>query len=294
MTYNINNIKITDMRVNPGDSAFLIDNGKTAILYDSGFAFTGYALADKIKSELGSRPLDYIFLTHSHYDHALGSAYVLKRYPSVKIVAGEYAAKIFAKPTAKAVMRDLDKKFAAKCGVFEYEDLIDELKVDITVNDGDIIHAGDMQFRVINLPGHTKCSIGFYMPENKLLLSCETLGGIGGRNIVIPSYLVGYQMTMDSIEKAALLDINNILIPHYGLLNKDETKTYLTICKTSAYENAENIAKLMRQGKTDEEIAKYFKAKFYTDEVKAYYPKDAMELNTKIMINLIRKECVQA
>lgn len=294
MINQIKNIKVTDMRVNPGDSAFLIDNGKTAILYDSGFAFTGRALAGKIESELCGRPLDYIFLTHSHYDHALGSVYVQKRFPNVKIIAGEYAAKIFAKPTARAVMRDLDKKFAAKCGVFEYEDLIDELKVDITVNDGDIINAGDMQFRVINLPGHTKCSIGFYMPENKLLLSCETLGGIGGRNIVIPSYLVGCQMTLDSIEKAKQLDINNILIPHCGLLSKDETKTYLTLCKTSAYENAENIAKLMRQGKTDEEIAKDFKAKFYTDEVKEYYPEDAMELNTKIMVDLIRKEYVQA
>ena len=42
-------IKITDVRVNPGDSAFLIDDGKTAIMYDSGFAFTGYGVADKIK-----------------------------------------------------------------------------------------------------------------------------------------------------------------------------------------------------------------------------------------------------
>lgn len=107
-------IKITDVRALPGDSAFLIDNGKTAILYDSGFAFTGYKVADRIKAILGNRNLDYIFLTHSHYDHALGSVYALKYWPNAKVVAGEYAAKIFAKPTAKAVMRELDNKFAAK------------------------------------------------------------------------------------------------------------------------------------------------------------------------------------
>ena len=48
------NIKITDVRVNPGDSAFLIDNGNVAILYDTGFAFTGYAVAEKIKNILVS------------------------------------------------------------------------------------------------------------------------------------------------------------------------------------------------------------------------------------------------
>ena len=136
----MNNIKITDMRVTPGDSAFLIDDGKTAILYDSGFAFTGYAVADKIKAYLGSRELDYIFLTHSHYDHALGSVYALKYWPGAKVVAGEYAVKIFSKPTAKALMRELDRKFANKNAVGEYEDLIDNLRVDIPVCDGSDFH----------------------------------------------------------------------------------------------------------------------------------------------------------
>ena len=42
-------IKITDVRALVGDSAFLIDDGKTAILYDSGFGFTGFGVAEKIK-----------------------------------------------------------------------------------------------------------------------------------------------------------------------------------------------------------------------------------------------------
>ena len=46
-------IKITDVREQKGDSAFLLDDGKTAILYDSGFAFTGNAVAEKIKKALG-------------------------------------------------------------------------------------------------------------------------------------------------------------------------------------------------------------------------------------------------
>ena len=43
------NINITDVRVHPGDSGFLVDDGETAILYDSGFAFTGKAMVEKIK-----------------------------------------------------------------------------------------------------------------------------------------------------------------------------------------------------------------------------------------------------
>ena len=59
-------VTITDVRSHPGDSAFLIDDGTTTILYDTGFAFTGYAVADNIRKVLGDRSPDYIFLTHSH------------------------------------------------------------------------------------------------------------------------------------------------------------------------------------------------------------------------------------
>lgn len=284
------NIKITDVRAHLGDSAFLLDNGNTAVLYDSGFAFTGYAVAENIKAILGDRKLDYIFLTHSHYDHVLGSVYALEYWNDAKVVAGEYAARIFQKDSAKAVMRDLDRKFAKKCGVGEYTDLIDNLRVDISVNDGDVINAGDMVFKAIALPGHTKCSFGFYLAENKLLLGSETLGVYNGEGGVVPSYLVGYNTALASIEKASALDIEKILMPHYGLLDKEQTAKYLSEAKKSAVETASEIASVLKNGGTKADAVEYFKNKFYHGYIKKIYPIDAMELNTGITVDLIQKE----
>lgn len=283
-------IKITDVRAVTGDSAFLIDDGKTAIMYDSGFAFTGYEVADKIKSILGERKLDYIFLTHSHYDHALGSVYALKLWPEAKVVAGEYAAKIFSKDSAKALMRDLDGKFAKKCGVESYEDLIDDLRVDIAACDGDVIKAGDMEFTVLNLPGHTKCSVGYYNEKEKLLLCCESVGVYDGEGSVVPSYLVGVEMAISSIERVQKLDIEKILVPHFGLLENEEAKLYLSRAKISARETADEIIALLKAGKAKEEILEFFKDKFYKGYIKKVYPIDAMELNTNITIDLIKRE----
>ena len=283
-------LKITDVRVNPGDAAFLIDDGHTAILYDTGFAFTGLKVAEKIKGILGERRLDYIFLTHSHYDHALGSVYVLRCFPDAKVVAGEYAAKIFAKPSARALMRELDRKIADKCGVAEYEDIIDELKVDIAASDGDVIKAGDMEFIVLNLPGHTKCSVGYYCPAQRLLLSCETIGVYNGSDDVVPSYLVGYEMTVSSIKRVQTLDIDTILVPHYGLLKGKETEFYLKKAKESAEQTAKEITSMLKNGKSKEEIIEFFKKKYYHGYIKEIYPIDAMELNTKITIDLLARE----
>ena len=283
-------IKITDVRPMSGDSGFLLDNGETSILYDTGFGFTGDKLAENVKKCLGERKLDYIFLTHSHYDHALGAVYVQKIYPESKIVAGEYAAKIFEKPSAKALMRELDKNNATAHGISEYEDLIDNLTVDIAVKDNDIITLGDLEFTVLALPGHTKCSVGFYLACNKLLLGCETLGLYTGENDVMPCFLVGYDMAINSIKRVMDMDIKAILVPHFGLLEGKDAKIYLEKSLENAVDVTEDILDMLEGGATDEEAFKYFSDRFYKGKLKEVYPLDAMTLNTNIMINLIKKE----
>ena len=168
---------VTDVRALPGDSAFLLDDGRCAILYDTGYAFTGARVAENVRAVLGDRPLDYLFLTHSHYDHAAGSVHIRAAYPDVTVVAGAYAARIFAKPSARALMRELDRKCAAAhgiaCdaahGITDYDDGLDDLCADVCVEDGDGI--ADTGFRAVALPGHTRCSFGFYHEEHRLLLS---------------------------------------------------------------------------------------------------------------------------
>ena len=284
------NIKITDVRRDKGDSAFLLDDGKTAILYDTGFGFTGFKVAENIKRILGDRPLDYIFLTHSHYDHALGSAYILRHYPDAKVVAGAYAADIFARDGAKKTMKELDSKYAAKCGITDYEFLGDELRVDIPVNDGDVIDVGDMSYEVLYLPGHTRCCVGYYCKEKGLLLSNETLGVYDGGKTIVPSYLVSYADSIASIERVEKLDIRYILAPHYGILSKEQSEFFISNMKKASEKVARDILHSLENGRSDEEIIADFKAEYWRGYIKEIYPEDAVNLNTLIMIKLIRKE----
>ena len=283
-------LNILDLRVHPGDSAFLIDDGQTAIVYDSGFAFTGNQLCERVAEVLGDRKLDYVFLTHSHYDHALGSAYLKRRYPDCCVVASEYAAKIFQKPSAREMMRTLDRKVAETAVVDSYEDLIDSLGVDLAVAEGDTVGSASLRFAVVALPGHTKCSVGYYCRERGLLLGSETLGVYDGDAAVLPAYLVGYQTAMASIERARALGAMSILVPHYGLLEGDAAARYLAWAKAGAKETAEWIVSCLRAGQSDREIIEAYKERVYYGYVRTIYPVDAMELNTGIMIDLCRRE----
>lgn len=283
-------MKIIDVRCKKGDAAFLIDDGKTTILYDTGFGFTADAIAEKIKAYLSERKLDYIFLTHSHYDHALGSAYVLRHYPEAKVVAGRYAAEVFRREGAIKTMKKLDSSYAAACGITGYAFLGDALKVDFPVDDGDIIHAGDMTFKVLGLPGHTRCCVGFYCEEEGLLLSCETLGVYDGEKTILPVSLVSFSDTIASIEKVEKLRISAVLAPHYGLLDERQTEFYLKNMKSAALNAADYIVGSFKKGLSEEDILANYIEKIWCGYFKEIYPEDATKLNSSIMIRLIKNE----
>jgi len=285
----VTELKVTDVRCLPGDSAFLLDDGETSILIDSGFGFTGFDVAEKITKALGERKLDYIFLTHSHYDHALGSAYVLRRYPEATVVAGSYAASIFPRSGALRVMRELDGKFAAECGVTEYEFLGGELRVDVPAEDGDIVHAGSMDFEVVNLPGHTRCSVGYYCAARKLLIATESLGVYDGEAMIVPSYLVSYEDVLNSIDRVCAMDIEQMHSPHYGLLTSEQTAWFLKNARSAAVEGREYLLTLAAESETEDEICAGFRRKYMNPYMDRIYPDSAMRVNTRIMIDMLKR-----
>ena len=142
---------------------------------------------------------------------------------------------------------------------------------------------------MVALPGHTKCSVGFYLASEKLLLACETLGVYDGEKTIMPSYLVGVEMALASIEKAKKLDIEYILAPHFGILNAEQSAFYFDNMEKSARETAEELVAILKNGSKEEAFAHYEK-KFYHGRIKEGYPRGAMELNASIIINLIERE----
>ncbi len=284
-------LKIINVEAVPGSNAFLVITEDKTALVDSGFSFCAEKMIDLVKSEIGEKPLDFCFLTHSHYDHASGSAYLKKHFPDVKIVADEYAAKIFSKPSAISVIKEMNGNAALEAGVTEYEEKLENLQVDIEVNEGDILDFGKNTVQVIAAPGHTKCSIAYYIPEEKTLLSSETMGVYIGDDLVIPGYMIGYNMSIDFIKRVKEMDIEKILISHYGVLEGNDCKKYM--------DNALRCAEMLKNiiieehinGKSYNEILASYKNIFLTEQVKKHQPLKAFELNASYMIPMIIKEC---
>lgn len=49
------------------------------------------------------------------------------------------------------------------------------LQADSRLNDNDLIHIGNLEFKVIHTPGHTKGGISVYLENQKVLFSGDTM-----------------------------------------------------------------------------------------------------------------------
>jgi glyoxylase-like metal-dependent hydrolase (beta-lactamase superfamily II) len=218
--------RVEDVTGYSGGECHLIMSGKTVVLRDTGYDFGADRALEKIKAVLGGRRIDYILLTHSHYDHATGTGKIKRQYPGARVVASRYAAEIFKREGARRVMKELNEVAAKRAGVYGNADAIDELDADIMVQDGDVLRLNDMTVRVVGSPGHTKCSVCYFFEEERLLVACETLGIAPTYPVLQPCYVIGYKMTRDSIEAARKLDPKHVFIAHYGLIPDGDVCTY--------------------------------------------------------------------
>ena len=283
-------IKTVNVGAVEGSEAFLLISDSASILVDTGFAFCADKMTENIKQALGRRPLTHIFLTHSHYDHASGTPMCKAVWPDAEVVAGEYAKKIFSKESALKMISEMNLSAAAEHGVSDYRSEITEIPVDTVVRDGDTVAAGDIKFKVLDTPGHTKCTVAYYCEEEKLLISNETIGLRMGDSAMRPCFLVGYNMAVDSIRKVSGLDVRRIIIPHHG----EEAVQDSAALFSRAVEDAETLKNEIlggyRDGKSVGEIVDMLCADMYFGETQRCQPEKAFRLNADIITKLIAKE----
>ena len=110
-----------------------------------------------INSE-GLKPVA-ILLTHGHFDHIMG----------VQGVKKEYGIPIYASKDEVEVLANPQINVSTMMGAYL------SMKADELFSDGDVLELAGMKLKVTSTPGHTIGSVCFYMEEEKVLISGDTL-----------------------------------------------------------------------------------------------------------------------
>ena len=150
--------------------------------------------------------LKYIFLTHCHGDH-IGGVSELKRKKGGKILIHRY---------------DADGLNDKEINLTEFMDGFPEIEIeaDSRIDGGDVIHLGDIEFKVIHTPGHTRGGVSLYQKDEKMLFSGDTLfRGTWGRTDLPTG---DFKQIIESItNKLMILPEDTIVYPGHRKINYD-------------------------------------------------------------------------
>jgi glyoxylase-like metal-dependent hydrolase (beta-lactamase superfamily II) len=205
--------------------------GKVPALFDAGMTFVGPSYLKELKSYLrDAGRLQYLLLTHSHYDHCGSAPFLKKKVPGLNIGASRPAAEVWKRPNAirliQSLSRDDEERFQRLIG--DEDVSFHTLEVDLILEDGNELILGDgIRVRVIATPGHTRDAVSFYLPEWKALIAGEAVGVFDRNFHIRPEFLSSYEDYVASLEKLASLDINLLLMAHWYVLTEDDARGYV-------------------------------------------------------------------
>lgn len=269
-----------------GGEALLITGSEKTVLIDCGMAYCGEALVENIKRELGDRPLDYVILTHTHYDHIGGLPYLRKEWPDLISFGAAYGKKILEKDTALQQIRKLSegawRLFTGRSDIPDV--LMEGLQIDRIICENDVIYLGDQELQIFETPGHTNCSLTLLLEPEKVLFPSETIGVYVGEDRIVPAMLKSYEDTIASIEKCRGIEADYVISPHYGQVSVTSKESYLDMAFASLNRARDFILEKHKEGGSFEEILEEYTKEFYIDPVSVEQPREAFLLNAQHMI----------
>ena len=108
-----------------------------------------------------------ILLTHAHFDHIDAVDMIRSEFPDIEVIIGKNDEELMGNPNLNLSMAFMGDPVS--------------VKADRTVNDGEVINLIGIRIECIEVPGHTKGGMCYYMPELSTLFDGDTLfhGSVG-------------------------------------------------------------------------------------------------------------------
>ncbi len=117
---------------------------------------------ESLIEKLNGKDVQYILLTHGHFDHICGA----------KLVKEKTGAKVVIHKDDEVMLHDVDKnEFQINCEGYEFP----EVDADILTEDGTEIMLGNSKITVMHTPGHSMGGVCYLFTEDKVMFSGDTL-----------------------------------------------------------------------------------------------------------------------
>ncbi len=275
-----------------GCETYLIIGSEKTVILDCGMACFSRELISNIHELLDPRgkTLDYVLMSHTHYDHIGALPYIIDEWPEVKVCGDKKAIQVFSSEPAKQTMRELGDNATDLYGADFGPVKTDGLRIDVVMEDGDKISLGDISAVFYEAKGHTDCSASYMIEPMKVLFLSESIGQYEGPGKMSVSVLKSFRQSLEAAERMSRLGAKRLISMHYGIIPEYYNDKYFEEYIDEAKWERGLISKCIRKGMTDSEISDMHDVFYWEEGLRAAHPYDAYHLNTMITIKLVRKE----
>ncbi len=205
-----------------GDRYMLIGGGGQWIVPELERQFSEYQIdMDRVQ---------YLLIGHTHYDHCGAVPYLQRRYPHLQVLASREAEKLYGMEKAIRNMRKFSHQVMQNMGLpLELDGVsleFDKIHVDRTLTDGDRVDLGSgLSFGIIETPGHSRCSMALYAPQQKWLFPSDSMAvPVGKRDGFVSTASESFIVYLDSLKKLTALDIRLCAWEHFGVMTDEDAR----------------------------------------------------------------------
>lgn len=268
---------------------YLLKGSEEFALLGGGLTYIVPDIIQQLKRfKIEEKKIKRIIILHSHFDHCGIVPFFKKRWPWVSITASQRAKELLDKPEVMESISSLNQILSTEHGLEQPDKDIGielgRINIDDVVKEGDILSCDDLPMEVMEVPGHSSCSIAIYVPQEKAMFASDA-GGIPIGDRIFTAANSNFDKYQESLQKMARYEIEVYLTEHFGARTGSDGRHFLQKSMDAAIETRSileaSYAKTKDIEKSTTEI---------TDTVMEWVPESFMpkEIITMVIGQMIR------
>jgi glyoxylase-like metal-dependent hydrolase (beta-lactamase superfamily II) len=273
---------------------YLVKGNDEYALVGGGTAYVVPDILDQLDHfDIREDQIRYMIILHAHFDHCGIIPFFKKRWPRSVIAASDRAKTLLSTPKVVQSIAHLNQFLISSMG---REDAARSLGIDfagITIDqvlkDRDVLICGGVRLEIMEVPGHSSCSIAVYMPEEKALFASDA-GGIPFGNDVFTAANSNFDQYLASLDKMSAKDVDIHLAEHYGARTGTDGREFLKKAKTSAVASRKILEASYARTRDVEQSTQEITHMLMAESPVDFFPQEVIALVVGQMLTYIAKQ----
>jgi len=273
--------------------AYLVGGKNEYVLLGGAMAYVAPDVLEQVEAfGIDEHKIQRIVILHSHFDHCGMVPFLKRRWPWVTVTGSQKSQNLLRKPKVIDSIEIMNQAMIAHNGLAEQGQTLDlrftGIEVESAVSDSEILTCSDLSLEILEVPGHSSCSIAVYIPEEKALFASDA-GGIPFGDKIFTAANANFDLYQQSLQKMAAKDVDIYLAEHYGALAGEKGRQFLRNAITAAAETRQALEAVYNETNDVAKTTEVITDGIMADAPIGFLPREVVAIVAGQMVNFIAK-----